>query len=121
MISIISFGYRNGIPEEFVGAIIDARVFNNPKPSPRLLKQNGLSKEYQALFFKDRHNKEALSEAIHFAKEQIRHNNETVIAIGCEQGLYRSVAVAEKVYQSIKKSGYNAELVHSALEVLRLV
>lgn len=121
MISVISFGYRNGIPQEFIGAIIDARIFNNPKPSPRLLRQNGLSKEYQALFFKDKHNQEALSEAVYFAKEQIRKNSETVIGVGCEQGLYRSVAVAEKVYRAIKKSGYDAEVVHSALEVIRLV
>lgn len=119
MILVVSFAYSNGIPPEFIGAIIDARVFKNPKPSARLLKQNGLSREYQAIFFKDPHNKEALGEAVHFARGQIKNNNETVIGVGCQLGRYRSIAVAEKISAAIKKDGYEVDTVHSALEVFR--
>ena len=119
MISVISFAYRNGIPSEFLGCIIDARVFDNPKPSARMLKQNGLTKEYQAMFFTKPHNKEALQEAISFARNQVEKNNETVIAVGCELGRFRSVAVAEKIAADLKKRGHEVDVVHSAMEVLR--
>lgn len=120
MISVISFAYRNGIPSEFLGCIVDARVFENPKPSPRMLRQNGLTKEYQAMFFAKPHNKEALLEAISFARNQVEKNGETIIAVGCELGRFRSVAVAEKIAADLKKRGHDVEAVHSTMEVLRL-
>jgi UPF0042 nucleotide-binding protein len=121
MILVTSFAYRNGIPSDFLGCIVDARVFENPRPSPRMLRQNGLSKEYQALFFAKQHNKEALLEAIGFARNQVEKNNETVIAVGCELGRFRSVAVAEKISADLKKRGHEVDTVHSTMEVLRVI
>jgi UPF0042 nucleotide-binding protein len=121
MILVVSFAYRNGIPNDFLGCIIDARVFDNPSASPRMLRQNGLSKEYQALFFAKPHNKEAMLEAISFARNQVEKNNETVIGVGCELGKFRSVAVAEKISADLKKRGHKVDTVHSTMEVLRLL
>ena len=121
MILVVSFAYRNGIPKDFVGCIIDARVFDNPPPSPRMLRQNGLTKEYQAMFFNKPHNKEALLEAIGFARKQGENNGETVIAVGCELGRFRSVAVANKIAADLKKRGHDVDEVHSTMEVLQLL
>lgn len=117
MILVFSFAYNNGIPRDLLGAIIDARVFNNAPPSARMLRQNGLSKEYQAFFLKDKHNKEALSESIRFARDQVNKNNEVVIGVGCQQGRFRSVTVAEKISEALKKDGHEVDTVHSALNI----
>jgi UPF0042 nucleotide-binding protein len=121
MILVVSFAYNNGIPKDFLGCIIDARVFENPKASPRMLRQNGLSKEYQAMFFSRPHNKDALLEAISFARNQVEKNDETVIAVGCQLGQFRSVAVAEKIAADLEKRGHEVETVHSTMEVLTLL
>jgi RNase adaptor protein for sRNA GlmZ degradation len=115
MITVMSFDFYNGLPDE-VECLIDARTFYNPTPHPRFYNKNGLDKEYQGLFFSMKHNQEALKDAKKFARKQAWDDDSICIGVGCERGLFRSVAVAERISKFLKKEGYEVSTVHLAIK-----
>ena len=114
MITVMSFDIYNGLPDE-VDCLIDARTLQNPAPHPRFYNKNGLNKEYQGLLFSMKHNQEALNEAKKFARRQAWEDNDVCIGVCCERGLFRSVAVAERVARFLKKEGYDVKVFHVAV------
>ena len=114
MITVMSFDLYNGLPSE-VDCLIDARTLRNPAPHPRFYNKNGLDKEYQGLLFSMKHNQEALKEAKKFARRQAWENNNICIGVGCERGMFRSAAVAERVGRFLQKEGYDVKVVHAAI------
>ena len=86
--SLQSFGYKYGAAKSQL--VISIRHFKNPSKSAR--QYDGRSRRLQKEVYKD--NEKAIIELAGFIKSKIDEGI-TDIAIGCEKGKHRSVAVVE--------------------------
>lgn len=99
-ISLVSFGNRYSAPKN-TDLVISVAHFENP-PRELRAKMTGLSSRLQSEFyghpsFEDNYS-EVMSEVIEFLKTNKSKNpNVVMVAIGCEEGKHRSVAIIEKL------------------------
>jgi RNase adapter protein RapZ len=115
-ISIISFGYKYGIPYE-IDLLFDVRFLQNPNIISDLKPFSGEDPVVQAYVFKRpeaeifiEHVKSFLSFLIPFYEKEGRPY--LTVAIGCTGGRHRSVAVAHRLYDDLKSSQYDVVLRH---------
>jgi UPF0042 nucleotide-binding protein len=105
-VSLLSFGYKQGIPDE-ADMILDTRFLPNPYWVPELRPQSGLDaavKSYvversDAIEFLDR-----VVEMVRFLAPRylVEQKKRLVMALGCTGGRHRSVALAEELAQRLK-------------------
>ena len=115
-ISIVSFGYKYGIPGN-LDMVMDVRFLPNPYYNEDLKDLGGRDKKVIDHVLK-------LPEAIKFLKmfenmldflipnyidEGKRHLG---VGIGCTGGRHRSVVLSDKIYEHLKLKGYSVKLVH---------
>lgn len=119
-ITIMSFGYKYGIPLD-TDLLMDVRFLPNPYYSKELRNLTGKdSKVAQYVFkfdtsneFLDRYH-ELLSFLIpHYIKEGKVH---LVVAIGCTGGQHRSVAIAHKLGELLEQEDYEISVKHRDIE-----
>ncbi len=115
-ISIVSFGYKYGIPRD-VDLIFDVRFIPNPHWIPELRPHTGLEKGVREYVL-------AQSESIEFLKKlddmfdfllpafQKEGKSYLNIAIGCTGGKHRSVAIAEGMLPVFRKRGFDPRVSH---------
>lgn len=116
-ITVLSFGFKNGIPEDS-DLVFDVRFLPNPYYVSELKNKTGNDKEVQdyVMGFPEAHTFiDKLTDMIEFLiPNYIKEGKyQLVIGIGCTGGKHRSVTLANKLYERMKnKSGYGIKIAH---------
>ena len=116
LISCVSFGYREGVPED-ADLVFDVRFLPNPHFIPKFRPHTGQHPEvaqYIRSFPQTREFIRRISELLiylipHYIAEGKSY---LTIAFGCTGGKHRSVMIAEDVRKRLAKAGYNVKVVH---------
>ncbi len=116
IISIISFGYKHGIPFNS-DIILDSRFLPNPYFVPELKDKSGRDPEVveyvfsfpESKTFAHKINELLLFLLPHFAREGKSY---LTISVGCTGGKHRSVAIAEYLERTLREHGYQAHCKH---------
>jgi len=122
MITIMSFGFKNGIPLD-ADLVFDVRFLPNPFYIEELKHKTGNDKEVsdyvmsfeEAVAFLDK-----LTDMVEFlVPNYIKEGKyRLVIGIGCTGGKHRSVTLANALYERMKNQGsYGLTLVHKDIKV----
>lgn len=119
LISLMSFGYKRGIPID-ADMIFDMRFIPNPFWDKKMRNQTGRDREVreyvlsfpQTQFFLDSQTNLIAKLAPHYMNED---KKQLVVGIGCTGGQHRSVAVAEELQRRLGELGMRARLEHRDL------
>jgi len=100
-ISLVSFGYSNGIPRD-VDLVFDCRFLPNPHWVEELRPQTGLDEPVSSYVLKQDSAQHFLKDVVSLLEWQIPEfakegKSYLSIAIGCTGGRHRSVAIAEEI------------------------
>jgi len=113
-VTVMTFGYKYGIPEES-DYVIDVRFLPNPFYDESLREKTGLEEEVRAYVLNNSSGgkfMDMLTDMFRFilAESVKSGKNSVVIAIGCTGGRHRSVSVAWELYERLRSeeaSGLN--------------
>jgi UPF0042 nucleotide-binding protein len=116
LISCVSFGYREGVPDD-ADLVFDVRFLPNPHFIPKFRPFTGRHPavaKYIRSFPQTREFIRKISELLvylipHYIEEGKSY---LTIAFGCTGGKHRSVMIAEDVQKRLAKAGYNVKVVH---------
>ena len=116
LISCVSFGYREGVPDD-ADLVFDVRFLPNPHFIPKFRPLTGRHPElakYIRSFPQTREFIQRISELlIYLIPHYIREGKSYLtIAFGCTGGKHRSVMIAEDVKKRLAKAGYNVKVGH---------
>ena len=120
MISVVSFGFRYGIPTE-ADLVFDVRFLPNPHFVPRLRPFSGKNPRV-ARYIRSfpqtgqflRRIESLLSYLIpHYIREGKSY---LTVALGCTGGRHRSVMLAEVIRRALAREGYSTKVVHRDLD-----
>lgn len=116
LISCVSFGFREGVPED-ADLVFDVRFLPNPHFVPEFRPLTGRHPrvaQYIRSFPQTREFIKRISELlIYLIPHYIREGKSYLtIAFGCTGGKHRSVMIAEEVKKRLAKAGYNVKVVH---------
>ena len=106
-ISFMSFGFKNGVPED-CDDLFDVRFLDNPFYVDKLKKKTGNDKPVKEFVLSSKKTQTYLKHLIkyldymfkNYSKEDKRH---LTICIGCTGGQHRSVVVANYLFEHYKK------------------
>lgn len=109
MVSILSFGFKFGIPAD-ADLVFDVRFLPNPFYIDELKHKTGQDQEVQDYvmgFSEAKEFRDKLSDMIRFLiPNYVREGKyQLVIAVGCTGGKHRSVTLANELYRSLKDQG----------------
>ena len=118
-LSVVSFGFKNGILEE-ADLVFDMRFLPNPYYIPELKPHNGLSEETSNYVLGQKMSEEFIHYIVNYIKTfgpgYVAEGKETLtIGIGCTGGFHRSVAVAEALGQALKAEDFPVVVGHRDL------
>ena len=118
-VSVISFGYRYGIPVE-ADMVVDVRFLDNPNFVPELKRYTGLDPGVRDYVLGARASKgflRRLSDLLLFLLPLYRKEGKAyfTLGVGCTGGRHRSVAVAEALGDILGKRREAAVVVHRDL------
>lgn len=118
-LSVVSFGFKNGILEE-ADLVFDMRFLPNPYYIPELKPHNGLSEETSNYVLRQKMSGEFINYVVNYIKTfgpgYVAEGKETLtIGIGCTGGFHRSVAVAEALGQALKEEDFLVVVGHRDL------
>ncbi len=116
LVSCVSFGFRQGVPED-ADLIFDVRFLPNPHFVPEfraLTGRNPRVAKYIRSFPQTREFIQRISDLLvyllpHYIKEGKSY---LTIGFGCTGGQHRSVMIAEEVCGRLRKAGYRVKVVH---------
>ena len=117
MINIVSFGFKNGIPQD-ADLVLDVRFLPNPFYIEELKHITGNEKavqKYVMSFEEARVFLEKLKDMLNFLiPGYIKEGKyQLVVAIGCTGGQHRSVTLANFLYREMKNKGkYGLSICH---------
>lgn len=118
-VTIISFGYRFGIPLE-ADLVLDVRFLPNPYFVASLRKLSGRDRRVVRFLFPQKSTR-AFLKTLHamltlLLGEYLREGKAYLnVAFGCTGGRHRSVAIAERIANDLKRLGYPAKIHHRDL------
>ncbi|MGI6070471.1 MAG: RNase adapter RapZ [Blautia sp.] len=121
MVSILSFGFKYGIPSDS-DLVFDVRCLPNPYYVDELRPLTGENQEVYDYVMSAEVSKtlaEKLEDLITFLIPQYAHEGKTnlVISIGCTGGKHRSVTIARELYRRLSgKLDYGLRLEHRDME-----
>jgi UPF0042 nucleotide-binding protein len=116
LVSCVSFGFKNGVPED-ADLVFDVRFLPNPHfvPEFRLLTgRDPKVAKYIRSFPQTREFIRRISTLlVYLLPHYIREGKSYLtISFGCTGGQHRSVMIAEDVSKHLRKSGYRVKTVH---------
>lgn len=117
MVTVMSFGFKNGIPSD-ADLVFDVRFLPNPFYVDELKCKTGNDQEVQdyVMSFEESHAfMDKLVDMVRFLIPNYVKEGKyrLVIAIGCTGGKHRSVTLANELYLRLKdKGGYGVTLLH---------
>jgi RNase adapter protein RapZ len=119
-ISVVSFGYKHGVPAE-ADLLFDTRFLPNPFFVDGLRGRSGLDREVIDFLEAIQDYREFLARIVDLVAflipRYIREGKSYLtVAIGCTGGRHRSVAMAEAVSRSLCERGYEVKASHRDLE-----
>ena len=119
-IHIMSFGFKYGPPSE-ADMIFDLRFLPNPYFDKALREKTGKDAPVRDYVLAADPGREFLSRLTDFLLYLVplyarEGRYRLTVAFGCTGGRHRSVAVAESVFDTLSKAGYNISLEHRHIE-----
>jgi RNase adapter protein RapZ len=119
-ISVVSFGYKHGVPTES-DLVFDTRFLPNPFFVDGLRGRTGLDEKvvsYLEAVDEYRQLQGRINELLQFLVPLYMREGKSylTVSIGCTGGRHRSVALAEAIGASLKKQGYSVKASHRDLE-----
>ena len=116
MITVLSFGFKYGIPSDS-DLVFDVRFLSNPYYVPELKLKTGNDKEVQEFVMKT----EAAGIFLNKLEDMLRFlipnyisegKNQLVISIGCTGGKHRSVTLANELTKRLSGLEYGVKVEH---------
>ena len=122
-ISVVSFGFKNGIPLE-ADLVIDVRFLVNPYYEPTLRNKTGLDKEVQDYIENSPESLEFLKKMTdlisYMVPKYIKEGKSYLtIAIGCTGGKHRSVFMAHKLAQDLAAKKFKVSEFHRDIQIVK--
>jgi UPF0042 nucleotide-binding protein len=119
-INVVSFGFKHGSPPE-ADLVMDVRFLNNPYFIPELKALTGETQEIQDFVLKDPETGlflDAYTKLIDHLIPLYQKEGKAylTIAIGCTGGRHRSVVIAQKLYEHIKRTQPTVRLIHRDIQ-----
>jgi RNase adapter protein RapZ len=119
-VNVVSFGFKHGTPPD-ADLIIDVRFLANPYFVPELKSRNGESDDVRAYVLKDPQTSVFLKKYLGLLDYLIPLYEKEgkaylTIAIGCTGGMHRSVVIAQKVYEHIRRKQPTVGLIHRDIQ-----
>ncbi len=116
LVSCVSFGYRQGVPEE-ADLLFDVRFLPNPHFVPEFRPYTGRHPrvaKYIRSFPQTREFISRISELLIYLLPHYINEGKSYLTIGfgCTGGQHRSVFIAEEVYKRLAKAGYRVKAIH---------
>ena len=116
IISLISFGYKYGIPFNS-DILFDVRFLPNPFFVPDLKNKTGLDEKVQDYVFKNEEwmqFREKLADLLFFLLPKFVREGKSylTLSIGCTGGKHRSVAIADYLEKLLKEKGHTVRCKH---------
>ncbi len=116
MVSIISFGFKYGIPIE-ADMVFDVRFLPNPYYITELKDKSGLDRKVADYILRSEPAEEylkILNNMISFMLPQCIEEGKSsfTVCVGCTGGRHRSVAVADALTGYVSELGYRVETIH---------
>lgn len=115
-VSLISFGYKYGMPAE-VDLLFDVRFLPNPNFIKELKPFDGTTEKVKAFILEKKETKHFLDRLYSFLEFLIPRyreegRNYLTIGIGCTGGKHRSPVIIEEIKKVFKKQKLNVSVVH---------
>ena len=115
-VTVLSFGFKNGLPPE-ADLVLDVRFLPNPYYVPELKRLTGLDVAVRAYVMNAAATEEfwrRLTPMVDYLLPQYRQEGRTelVLAVGCTGGRHRSVAVAHRLAAYIDALGFSVAESH---------
>ncbi len=115
-VSLISFGYKYGIPAE-VDLLFDVRFLPNPNFIEKLKPFDGTTKKVKNFVLRKKETKNFLDKLyslLEFLIQRYRVEGRPylTIGIGCTGGRHRSPAIVEKIKGILEKQKLNVSVIH---------
>lgn len=115
-VSVVSFGFKYGIPTD-ADLVFDVRFLPNPYYVPQLRAQTGTEQAVRDYIFRDGTADEymdKLYDLTDFLIPQYQREGKAVltIAVGCTGGRHRSVAIAQELYEHMQSRGIKSTVIH---------
>lgn len=122
-VSVISFGYKHGIPLES-DLVIDVRFLKNPYYQAALREKNGLDKEVQDYLKKVPYTltflKRFTDMILYLIPKYIKEGKSYLtIAVGCSGGKHRSVFMAHSLAEVLRQKGFKVSEFHRDLDIVK--
>ncbi len=119
-ISLLSFGYKLGIPVD-ADLVFDVRFLRNPHFVPDLQPLTGEHAEIQQFVLENKEGKDFLGHLREFFAFLLplferEHRSYLTIAFGCTGGRHRSVAMVLQMRDILKTLGYDVTLRHREIQ-----
>ena len=116
LVSCVSFGFRQGLPED-ADLVFDVRFLPNPHFVPEFRPLTGRHPsvaKYIRSFPQTREFISRISELLVYLLPHYIHEGKSylTIAFGCTGGQHRSVMIAEEVAKHLRQAGYRLKVVH---------
>ena len=120
LISVVSFGFRYGIPSD-ADLVFDVRFLPNPHFVPRLRPYSGkdpkVARYIRSFPQTGQFLRRIESLLAYLLPHYIREGKSYLtIALGCTGGRHRSVALAEVISRNLKRRGYATKVVHRDMD-----
>jgi UPF0042 nucleotide-binding protein len=116
LVSCVSFGFRQGVPED-ADLVFDVRFLPNPHFVPEFRPLTGRDPrlaKYIRSFPQTREFISRISDLLVYLLPHYIHEGKSylTIAFGCTGGQHRSVMIAEEVGKHLRHAGYRVKIVH---------
>ncbi len=116
LVSSVSFGFRNGVPEDS-DLVFDVRFLPNPHFVPEFRPLTGRDPrvaKYIRSFPQTREFISRISDLLVYLLPHYIHEGKSYLTIsfGCTGGQHRSVMIAEEVGKRLRRAGYRVKVVH---------
>lgn len=116
LVSCVSFGFRQGVPED-ADLVFDVRFLPNPHFVPEFRPLTGRDPrvaKYIRSFPQTREFISRISDLLVYLLPHYIHEGKSylTIAFGCTGGQHRSVMIAEEVGKHLRGAGYRVKVVH---------
>ncbi len=116
MITVLSFGFKYGIPVDS-DLVFDVRFIPNPFYIPELKQFSGNEEPVRQYVMKHDVTKNFVTKLEEMLKFLIPNyvkegKRQLIISIGCTGGRHRSVAIANEIYEILKKDGQKVTIEH---------
>ena len=116
MVNIVTFGFKNGIPQD-ADFVADVRFLHNPHWVPHLRPLTGLDPAVRDYVLASDGAQAFIDGYAHVLEDVLglyrAHDKHSVtIAVGCTGGKHRSVAVAEVLAERLRSSGLPVRVTH---------